>query len=77
MKNSSAIFREYIIERQNQKINNLQQEITQITNELAIAKEQLNLIQKDRELLFEAANNLIKNLELKFENLQQQLTLTQ
>ncbi|MDQ7982665.1 MAG: type II toxin-antitoxin system PemK/MazF family toxin [Spiroplasma sp.] len=77
LKNTNAILREYIIERQNQKIINLQQEITQITNELALAKAQLILIQKDRELLFETANNLIRNLELKLENLQQQLTLTQ
>lgn len=69
IKNTNAIFREYVIERQNQKIINLQQEIMQITKELALAKAQLILIQKDRELLFETANNLIKNLELKLENL--------
>lgn len=77
IKNSNAILREYVIERQNQRIEALKQEINNIKNELIIIKEQLILIQKDRELLFETANNLIKNLELKLESLQQQLTLTQ
>lgn len=38
--------REYVIERQNQKIENLVQQINKIKFELTIAQEQLQLIQK-------------------------------
>ncbi|WP_342277064.1 hypothetical protein [Spiroplasma endosymbiont of Nebria brevicollis] len=75
MKNINSIMREYLIERQNQKIEVLQQENNVLKTDLLNTKFQLQLRQKDKELFLKTTNDKVIILEQKIENLEKKLTL--
>lgn len=76
MKNNNSIMREYVIERQNQKIENLFKEITKVKNELVLLQNQLSLITLDKEMILSVTNKIISELQQKLEVLQNQLLVT-
>ncbi|WP_308149769.1 hypothetical protein [Spiroplasma sp. AdecLV25b] len=76
MKNVNSIMREYLIERQNQNHESLEQEINVLKMDLLNTKFQLQLLQKDKELLLKVANEKITNLEQKIKSLENKQSIT-